>query len=96
MLFMLFLILLHRFMIADGPVLAAVRDAIDAALHDYLPNFVSAKNVAFWATGFVMIWFWLHIRPEQQNKISLATRLAEYDATPKSANTRTIHPDVSA
>lgn len=80
MLFCLLLILLHWFMVTNGPQYVAIRLTWDSALHRIFPSFVTAPNLAFWFTGVFFVWFLFHIRPEQQNILSLATRLAEFDA----------------
>lgn len=75
--FMLFLVLLHWFMVTDKPIFATARDAIGFGYP------VTAKNLTFWATAAFFLWFWFHIHTDQQGDVSIATRLAVCDAVKK-------------
>ena len=75
MVFTFFLIPLHWFMITANKPFADARMAIDAVLP------VSAKNLTLWLTAIFLLWFWAHIRPEQQSEISIAAKLAHRDAS---------------
>lgn len=86
MLFSTLFLLLHWFMVTEDPLCEAVRNSWDAWIQStvplarYVPDIMNVKSISFIATGGFFIWFLFHIRPEQQNKVSLATRLAEFDA----------------
>jgi hypothetical protein len=67
-------------MVRTDPLYEAVRGSMNEFLHLHLPAIVTAKNLTFWATGLFFTWFLLHIRPDQQNNVALATRLAEFDS----------------
>jgi hypothetical protein len=62
MLFVACLILPHWFMVADEPAFVAARQVMDGFLEQHVGPFVTA-NVATWATGILLAWFWAHIRP---------------------------------
>jgi hypothetical protein len=70
MLFVNILIPLHLFMVTDTAVYRSAREAMDATLH------LSTKNLTFWLTAIFLLWFWMHVRPDQQSEVSIATRLA--------------------
>lgn len=52
---------------------------VDERMYSFSPNSIKTGWVIFMSTA--MIYFWLHIKPEQQSDISLAARLAIFDRT---------------
>lgn len=91
MIFAAFLIPIHWFMVTDVTVYKAARHAIDITLQYYPSTYLTpitgiifdaltVKNITFLLTGGSLLWFLIHIRPEQQSEVSHAARLAAYDA----------------
>lgn len=48
-------------------------------LRNYMPGELTIEFLTFLFSGCLLIWFWIHIRLEQQSEISMADRLATYD-----------------
>jgi hypothetical protein len=81
MLFTGLLVLLLWFMVTPDQPYAEARAAMDHALP--LAPAITAKNLTFWITALFLFWFWVHVQPEQQSEVSIATQLASRDAVRK-------------
>jgi hypothetical protein len=70
------LVSVHTFVVSSLPVHVAAKEAMETYIFGW-----NLTIITFWLSSIFLVWFLMHISPEQQSQISMATRLTQFDVT---------------